>query len=70
MATAFFQPDDGSKRFKQLPGKKELMVNSRDRFVRTPLHLAASNGNVEILWQLLRFRARFICYELSRWRKV
>ena len=46
---------DGAKRFK-LPSKKdkELLVNSRDRFGRTPLHLCASNGNVDMLWQLLR----------------
>ena len=36
-----------------LGGKEENLVNSRDRYARTPLHLCASNGNETILWQLL-----------------
>ncbi len=34
-------------------GKDENLVNRRDRYARTPLHLCASNGNEPILWQLL-----------------
>ena len=41
------------KKFKNLLGKEENLVNSRDRYARTPLHLCASNGNETILWQLL-----------------
>ena len=39
--------------FKGLLGKTETLINSRDRYARTPLHLCASNGNEPILWQLL-----------------
>ena len=49
-------PDQQSKtpkKFKNLLGKEENLVNSRDRYARTPLHLCASNGNEKILWQLL-----------------
>ena len=33
------------KRFKSLLSKEENLVNVRDRYARTPLHLCATNGN-------------------------
>ena len=36
------------KRFKSLLSKEENLVNVRDRYARTPLHLCATNGNVYI----------------------
>lgn len=41
------------KRFRSLLGKDESLINNRDRYARTPLHICASNGNEAILWQLL-----------------
>ena len=34
------------KRFKSLLNKEENLVNVRDRYSRTPLHLCATNGNI------------------------
>ena len=34
------------KRFKSLLNKEENLVNVRDRYARTPLHLCATNGNI------------------------
>ena len=34
------------KRFKSLLNKEENLVNVRDRYARTPLHLCATNGKV------------------------
>ena len=36
------------KRFKSLLSKEENLVNVRDRYARTPLHLCATNGNIYI----------------------
>ena len=41
------------KRFKSLLNKDDNLINVRDRYARTPLHLCASYGNEIILWQLL-----------------
>lgn len=42
-----------TQKLKRLLGKEDNLVNTRDRYARTPLHLCASNGNESILWQLL-----------------
>ena len=41
------------KRFKSLLSKEENLVNVRDRYARTPLHLCATNGNVYIYIYIL-----------------
>lgn len=43
------------KRFKSLLSKEENLVNVRDRYARTPLHLCATNGNIYLYISFITF---------------
>ncbi|QQP51179.1 Uncharacterized protein FKW44_012442, partial [Caligus rogercresseyi] len=49
--------DEDLEKVKKIISRGRYDVTHEDAYGRTPVHLAASNGNVAVLWQLLHARA-------------